>query len=65
MPFSIFLRSRDPSPLVEPLILLFFGGMLKNDPSDEFNGEVILKLNVAEKIKAKIYVNEHDFYHRQ
>jgi hypothetical protein len=39
--------------------------VLKNDPSDEFNGEVILKLNVAEKIKAKVYVNEHDFYHRQ
>ena len=36
---------------------------LKNDPSYEFIGEVILKLNVvwAEKIKVKVYVNEHDF----
>jgi hypothetical protein len=36
---------------------------LKNDPSDEYIGEVILKINVvqAEKIKAKVYVNGHDF----
>jgi hypothetical protein len=36
---------------------------LKNDPSEEFIGVVILKINVvqAEKIKAKVYVNEHDF----
>jgi hypothetical protein len=38
---------------------------LKNDPSDENIGEVILKINVvakkSEKIKAKVYVNEHDF----
>ena len=35
---------------------------LKNDPSDEYIGEVILKRNVLiEKIKAKVYVNEHEF----
>ena len=33
----------------------------KNDPSDAFIGEVILKINVAGKIKAKGSVNEHDF----
>jgi hypothetical protein len=33
---------------------------LKNDPSDEFIGEVILKINIvyAEKIKAEVYVNQ-------
>jgi hypothetical protein len=36
---------------------------LETDPSDEFIGEVIFKLNIvqAEKIKAKVYINEHDF----
>jgi hypothetical protein len=35
----------------------------KIEPSDEFIGEVILKINVvkAENIKARVYVNEHDF----
>jgi hypothetical protein len=33
---------------------------LKNDPSYEFIGEVILKINIvqAEKIKAEVYVNQ-------
>ena len=33
---------------------------LKNDPSYEFIGEVIFKINIvkAEKIKAKVYVNQ-------
>jgi hypothetical protein len=37
---------------------------LKNEPSDELIGEVILKINLfqAEKIKAKVYVNEHHFF---
>ena len=35
---------------------------LKNDSSYEFIGEVILKINVvqAEKIKVKVYVNQHE-----
>jgi hypothetical protein len=36
-----------------------------NDLKDElyeFIGEVILKINVV-KLKAKVYVNYHDFYH--
>jgi hypothetical protein len=34
--------------------------VLKNDPSHDFIGEVILKMNVAqaEKIEGKVYVNE-------
>jgi hypothetical protein len=33
---------------------------LRNDPSYEFIGEVILKINIvqAEKIKAEVYVNQ-------
>ena len=36
---------------------------LKNDPTEEFIDEMISKINVveAEKIKAKVYVNEHNF----
>jgi hypothetical protein len=36
---------------------------LKNDSSYEFIGEIILKINVvykAEKIKVKVYVNQHE-----
>ena len=36
--------------------------VLKNDSSYEFIGEVIFKINVvlAEKIKVKVYVNQHE-----
>jgi hypothetical protein len=34
---------------------------LKNDSSDEFIGEVILKINIILAERAKVYVNEHDF----
>jgi hypothetical protein len=35
--------------------------LIKNDPSYEFIGEVILKINIfyAEKIKAEVYVNQN------
>ena len=37
-------------------------GHLENDLSYKFIGEVILKINVvkAEKIKVKVYVNQHE-----
>jgi hypothetical protein len=40
---------------------------LKNDPSYEFIGEVILKINIvykAEKIKAEVYVNQDKIFMR-
>jgi hypothetical protein len=40
---------------------------LKNDPSDEYIGEVIFKINVVYKLrksKLKFILNEHDFLSR-
>jgi hypothetical protein len=36
---------------------------LKNDSSDEFIGEVILKINIILAEKAKVYVNDMIFHH--